>query len=634
MEKLQLVSCSRHIAGRVVTVLVLFMGLCVCGCGSDPESEASNELRASCRQAAQIVRQSRAKARQILRESEESAKNAAPDRAVSELSEGTARARQAIKDGFARAYGQISTALSKHRRAADVQTVNVTLLAGADILFSQAHELHSLFGNYKAGSELIVDEITLSVRQVDSFESQKGVLEKLLEGVDSEAAGLEEVLASGVAGQAGLKSWLEAEQISLNELMQEKVRLEQSMSQQQKITNEIENRAGDMLKKAESLSGNAKLKMENDAYDLMLSKAPNLSKYQNIVDALSLVESKILISDTMVQKLKADVEKFQEQVAAIKSSSRQADLRSRLNQVNKQVSQHRRKIEVLFDELHSSRAAYAEAGEAVVNLFEKAAAEYAGAKSDRTREFAAERVASCRLWLGGVYSERMRFQEELLARMRNIKNTSAVKGLTGVERTMQECSSKSLEYRKKAFEQYDFSIEGFGALLDGQFSRSVVKSNILALYAKAELAEYLGDVAITDDARDSSYLISDKAVAEAEKLVPRAEEYDPEFSRSITAGLLAGDIDFVPQIPVDLAGYYENIKKQCGDWVSLTGRAKESRVHQILSTYKKMQPPDDPAAFERIIVPEIRLLEEAIKAGFAEEPQVAKRPKRPSDPNY
>ena len=117
----------------------------------------------------------------------------------------------------------------------------------------------------------------------------------------------------------------------------------------------------------------------------------------------------------------------------------------------------------------------------------------------------------------------MRFQEELQARIRNIKNTNVVRGLSGVERTMQECSSRSLEYRKKAFEQYDFAIEGFGKLLDGQFVRSAVKSNILALYAKAELAEYLGDVAITDDARDSFYLILDKAVAEAEKLAQRVE---------------------------------------------------------------------------------------------------------------
>jgi hypothetical protein len=54
-------------------------------------------------------------------------------------------------------------------------------------------------------------------------------------------------------------------------------------------------------------------------------------------------------------------------------------------------------------------------------------------------------------------------------------------------------------------------------------------------------------------------------------------------------------------------------------------------VNQVLSVYKKMFPPDDPIAFERIIAPEIRLLEEAIKAGFKDEP---KKTPRPRDPNY
>ena len=632
LEKLQLVSCTRYISVRVVTVLVLLVCLCIWGCGSDPESEASSELRASCQKAIQIVCQSQTKARQILRASEESAKNAAPDRTGIELSEGTAKARQVIKDGFENAYGQVSTALSRHRRAADVRTVSVTMLAGADILFSQAQELHSLFGNYKAGAELLVDEITLAVRQIDFFEGQKSVLEKLVEGVDSEAAGLEEVLTRGVAGEAGLESQLDAEQSRLNELMDEKARLEAGMKQQKTVTNEIESRASDMLKKAEALSGDARLKMETDAYDLMLSKTPHLSKYQNIVDALTLVESKILITGTMVGKLKADIAKFQEQVAAIRSSSRRADLQSRLSQVSKQISQHGSKIEGLFAELDSSRSAYAEAGEEIVKLFENSATEYDGAKSKRTKEFASERVASCRLWLGGVYSERMRFQEELLARMRNIQKTSAVKGSAGIEKTMQDCSSKSLDYRTKAFEQYDFAIGGFGELLDGEFSHSAVKSNILALYAKSELAQYLGDIAVTDDARDSFYGRSDEAVADAEDLLPRAEKSDPDFSRSVTASLLAGDIRFVPQIPVDLGVHYENIKKQFGEWASLPGREREGRVHQILSAYKAMQPPEDPAAFERIIAPEMRLLEEAIKAGFKDEPKKIKR-KRPGDPN-
>ena len=137
------------------------------------------------------------------------------------------------------------------------------------------------------------------------------------------------------------------------------------------------------------------------------------------------------------------------------------------------------------------------------------------------------------------------------------------------------------------------------------------------------------DVALTDASREASYTISDKAVEEAEKLLPRAEECDPGFSTSVTARLFEGSVEFVPQMAVDLTGYYEDIRnRHFGEWSKLKGQEKVRRIEYLLELIAEMEPPKDPVAFEQILIPERRLLEEALKAPD-EQPSSSG-----SDPNF
>ncbi|MBW8035892.1 MAG: hypothetical protein FVQ79_09745 [Planctomycetes bacterium] len=615
--------CSRYFVGRVAAAVVILTVLFVVGCGDDPENKASKELRASCERGRVIVSESRTKARQILRDSEESVKEADPAKAAIEISKGTAKAHQEIKDGFERAYSEVAGALGTHGRSASKQTQSVAALTAADIVFSEAQELNLLLVNYRIDAEMAFDEITLAVRQIDSFHGQKGVLEKLLAGVEQEASGLEDVLESGVAGSEGLRKLLASERARLSELLQGKEQLNQKMLQQQNIANEIESKASAMLKKAESLSnGNERLKLEKEAYGLRLSKKSHLSQYQSIVDSLALVESKMLISGQMVEKYAADVKKFSDKIAAIRSSSRQLDLERQLTQIDKQISQYHQKMGEFLGQLSQKRDTYNDSLEEIAALFEKAAVDYdRSAKSGKVRGFAAERVASSRLWLGAIYSDSVRFHEELLSRMRFVEDISAITGSGGLASMIRQCSQASADHREKTYGSFDLAVEGFGALADGgEFASTAVKSNILALYGKAELATYLGGVALTDNLREASYLISDKAMEEAGKLLPRAEECDPFFSKSITSWLLSGDIEFVPQMEVDLTSYYEDIRnRQFGDWPKLKGQEKVRQIEYLLDLIASMQPPKDPAAFGQIILPEKRLLEDALKAPFEEQ---------------
>lgn len=628
---------SRYFVGRVAAAMVILTVLFVVGCGDDPENKASRQLRANCERARVIVSESRTKAQQILRDSEESIKEADPARAAIEISKGTAKARQEIKDGYERAYSEVSGALDKYARAASTQTKSVAALTAADIVFSEAGELNSLLGNYRIGAETVFDEITVIVRQIDSLQGQKGMLEKLLAGVEQEADGLEDVLENGVSGNAGLRKLLADERARLNELLQEKTQLNQKMHQQQDIANAIERQASAMLKEAESLSNsNERLKLEKEAFRLQLSKKEHLSQYQSIVDSIALIESKKLISEQMVEKYESDVKMFSDKIAAIRSSSRQSDLQRQLTQIDQQMSQNHQKIGNFLGQLSQKRKTYNDSLEEVATLFDKAAVDYDRAtKSSKVRAFAAERAASSRLRLGALYSDSVCFHEELLSRMRFVEGTSAIIGSGGLDSAVRQYSQVSSDHRDKAYESFDLAIEGFGALADGgEFACTALKSNILALYGKAELAAYLGGVALTDRLRETSYLVSDKAMEDVGKLLPRVEECDPGFSKSITSRLLSGGVEFVPQMEVDLTSYYEDIRsRQFGDWAKLKGQEKVRRIEYLLVLIERMQPPKDPAAFGQIILPEKKLLEDALKAPFEEEEQQQQGGGR-NDPNF
>jgi hypothetical protein len=160
---------------------------------------------------------------------------------------------------------------------------------------------------------------------------------------------------------------------------------------------------------------------------------------------------------------------------------------------------------------------------------------------------------------------------------------------------------------KLAMASFDKSIEGYGNTQssDKDFASSVTKSHLLAVYGKIELAEQIG----MEDGIEDLYGI-------AEKLVGKAQEQDPLFAKSAIARIVSRDENYIPRMTVDEAEYWEGVKQEFSSWKKLRGEDKEAEVNRLLRVASEFEAPDDLEAFNRIMVPEIKLLRQALKKGF------------------
>jgi len=123
---------------------------------------------------------------------------------------------------------------------------------------------------------------------------------------------------------------------------------------------------------------------------------------------------------------------------------------------------------------------------------------------------------------------------------------------------------------------------------------------VLALHEKMLIAEAIKDDDAAKDAMDAS-----------EQLTEKIQECDPGFELTALGQFTQGRTRYIPAMELDSETYYQGLKKQYQAWKKLTGKDKKDEAVKLLAELGKMTNPRDPEAFERIIGPEIILLEQA-----------------------
>lgn len=619
---------------RNILILTVSVSLLLCGCSEKPERKAAKEVRKSAANARKVISDSRTAAQRIMREgdpvngtSSENIKNAA-----AKSQKNFNEAQKLIRESFERAQSEMEISLRKNSRQAG-QFATPAIITSGNILFSQALHQQSRLASLATPIDSLIDDISKKVMAIGDFSTVKSLREKLIEANKKEIKQLGDVLGKGTDSYLGLKEQLSVEEKKLVAIDRKLQSLESVAKDSETAANKIEKSAASKLRAAEALAGDEKLALQNEAYDLQLSKQEFSMKLQTANDEIEILESQASIITPIANKLVKDINAIEKMIDDLGNAKGNDKLLEDIQLIENKSNEYAKSILQYIADIDQALMRYLSSVGAVTDLLDKAKEQYSNVKGSSGRDMAKSRLADCLLWKAGVYAESMRLQKNLAFRVKSVATAAD----SSISERLSSLNDKVLnaagEYGTKALDCYDLAITEYENISgSGEFDCSIRKTIILALYGKMAFAEFLGDTALSDAESDKAYKIADAATEKAEKLIEETKACDPMFAMSITVRMIGGEIDYTPKLRVDLAGYYEDIRKDFQSWNKLKGVDKEAEVNRLLGVLQNMMPAEDPEAFNKVLGPEMEQLKAAKKKGFDEDD--LDFDSSGSDPNY
>ncbi|MCF7956769.1 MAG: hypothetical protein K9M75_13280 [Phycisphaerae bacterium] len=622
---------------RYTLFIAVSVSILMSGCSEKPEREAAREVRKSSEQARSIISDSRKKARLIVHEGDraasEAVKNGNIDGAAAISQEQFDKAQKLISDSFEQARAEIENSLRKSRIPGNTETP--ALITSGNILFGEALYLQSGLVGVSSPIDSFIDKISSSVLLMGDLATSKAQRQEMIDANEKEMQQLTDVLDGGSDDYPGLKAKLNAEENKLAEIERKIKELKSEANTAAEMANLIEKSAMEKLRAADALSGDEKLALQNEAFDLRLSKKKYSMDLQAAKDKITILDSRAAITAPVVEKIIADISAVKDKIEAITSAGGNAKLTADLTEIESKYNAHAESVSNYIKGTSAALKDYLTEFDKVTALLDQALGQYEKVKRGASTLTAKNRKAACYLWKAGVYAEGVRTQKNLISRIKSIIAAADAATAGNLEKIVSAASTTADEHANAALKNYDLAAKEYeGISASGNFDCTVCKSHILALFGKMTLAEYLGSTT-PDKAQQTRFFdISDNASADAEKLVKKAKECDPMFSSSITGKMWGGEIDWIPELRVDLAGYYEEVRKKFQGWNKLKGAdQKEAAVKKFILELETMAPGKDPEAFDRILMPELIQLKAALKKGF-DETALINTNSAGGDPNY
>jgi hypothetical protein len=615
---------------RYTLIIAVSVSILLSGCSEKPERQAAREVKKSTDSARKTVSKGRNTARRNIRLSDkitsEAIKKALEEggsrddvaRAIATSQEEFNKAQKLISDSFEQARVEIENSLRKNPRSGKTKTP--ALLTSGNILFSQALHLQSALPDSSSPIDFHIDDISNNALLMGDLLTIKAMREKLIAANDKEIQQFKDAINKGTDDYPGLKSKLRSEESKLNKIDSQMQTLEANAKKARDTANSIEKSALEKLRAAEALSGDEKLALQNEAFDLRLSKKEYSMNLQAASDEMALLKSRMAIIAPIVEKIIRDITSIEDKIKSINDTRGNAKLLADIKAIDSKYDKHTESIRKNIRGITVALNKYLASVKEVSDLLDMALGQYEKVGRGIGIQTAKNRKATCYLWKAGLYAESMRTQKNLILRAKSITVSSDATIAALLDTIVTESSAKAADYANTALTIYDLAIAEYKDISgNNDFGCTARKSHILALYGKMALAEYMGNTAISEAVSDENYLVADDAATKAEELIEQIKDCDPKFGMSITARMLGGEIDYTPNLQIDQAAHYEDLRKGFQAWNTFKGVEKEDEVNRLILVLENMKPAEDPEAFDRILEPELAQLKAAKKKGFDED---------------
>ncbi len=516
---------------------------------------------------------------------------------------------------------RIQNVLQKSRGSADASST--AALVSGDLAFNQAAQMRFALVQWNPPIQLILNEVHRKSLEMGRLELDREQLRFHIQSADQLAEQLVKLIDSGEGGAVSLKDQLASAEQQLGEIQERRAERVKIRDEAQKVVNDLQARADAFLKQADSVSGDEMLKLQQQGYDLLLSKKNHYIEFQNTADQIGRIDGEIAIVQPHVENLRSQIQSLQNRIRAIQGSEEVTAAKTQIAEIEKQIAQCHQRIRSLLGELRTTLEKYSSSVTAILAVFDHASKDYQSARSREIANYSLARIANLHYETARTLTESMEFQSMVLQRIMSLSEfipPDMADDATG----MTTILTKSIaDQGAIALDRFDQSAASYEQLASGasgrgkQFALDVARERLLALYGKRQLAERMNKAELVE-----------AASAKAKEIMDPLIQQDPTFAQTVTAQLFTGLQGYTPQMAIDIDLYYEGVVRQFQNWRKLKGPDAEAEVNKLLASLEDMSKKESPALMDKL-KPEWDALKAAKDKGFAVD-ETAGDPNTPS----
>ncbi len=585
---------------RIVTDIVLVVMACgLWGCSDNPQNKGARNAHQQSRQAVVAASQTS----QLAIEEKE---GAPPKITVVDLAAAHAQNRQQIQNALKNA-GSAKAAAS---------------IVSGDLAWTQAVQIRLGLVRFDPPAKAVLLELDRKLRELGRLEIDREELQTHVKTTEVQVVQLEKTLTAGEGGRPALNDQLAAATDRLGKLEQQKSERTRLRDQLQQKGNALQVQGEERLKKADSLSGDEKLKIQQEGYDLLLSKKQLYIEVQDTTDQVAQLDSDIAIVQPQVRTIQAQIASVQAQIQAIRDSENLKTIKVQLSDTDKQIAQCKERISWLLGDLKSTQENYSKSIGEIIDVLDSGLEDYQAAGSRETADYAAARVANAQYEAAQTINQAVGFQAALLSRIAALSPlfpedmAPAVKDIVAsMEKTIAETAATGIERCDLSIAEYE-KLAGRGSK---SFTADIVKEQLLTLYTKLLLAERIKKTDLIEAIN-----------AKAKEIMDPLIQQDPTFAKTLTAELFSGSQAYNPRMAIDVDLYAEGVVKQFQGWKTLKGPAAEAEVNKLLALLESLSKEESPAVMDKLKV-EWDALKAAKEKGFAVDQPAAADANTPSN---
>ena len=543
-----------------------------------------------------------------------------PDaKAAKEMRNQTAEAVQAsvTEKDYDAAQRKVMASLQKNRPQG--LTKDAALLASGNLAMVKGQQMQADLAPKAVQLRTSTNHLEKILRDSEKFLLEKERNEMLLAVEDQESIELQKLL-SGDDETEGLNNQLEQVDAQSQQLLSQKTSMQAERDQIQAVLDEYQGNADLLLRQAELAKGAARLDLEKQAFALLQERKDHYIKAQTLENKMAVLDGDITLVQVRFDGLTQNIQDVQQRIEAIDTSPTRTALKQQMREIEDALNGNQQRLGTVSDKIAGEFAAYRKASEQACAVYEEALAEFEKIRSGDASFAATVRLADSAHHIAVARSTVISVYKDLSERLQGLLDTADPVFISAMRSKLP--LQQDGVYKKKAFESFDQSIEIYEKAISqagrmGADARcSLLKSKLLALYGKMQLADLTGE-----------FTLADSTETAMNDLIQTGTELGTCFTQSETMRVVTNEgLDYLPSLPLNMDVFIDGKKQELSEWKQLPVSEQEPVVDNNLQQIDELVAQHGQDVAQELEPLKLEML--AAKEGGFKETQVAK------DPNF
>ena len=543
-----------------------------------------------------------------------------PDaKAAKEMRNQTAEAVQAsvTEKDYDAAQRKVMASLQKNRPQG--LTKDAALLASGNLAMVKGQQMQADLAPKAVQLRTSTNHLEKILRDSEKFLLEKERNEMLLAVEDQESIELQKLL-SGDDETEGLNNQLEQVDAQSQQLLSQKTSMQAERDQIQAVLDEYQGNADLLLRQAELAKGAARLDLEKQAFALLQERKDHYIKAQTLENKMAVLDGDITLVQVRFDGLTQNIQDVQQRIEAIDTSPTRTALKQQMREIEDALNGNQQRLGTVSDKIAGEFAAYRKASEQACAVYEEALAEFEKIRSGDASFAATVRLADSAHHIAVARSTVISVYKDLSERLQGLLDTADPVFISAMRSKLP--LQQDGVYKKKAFESFDQSIEIYEKAISqagrmGADARcSLLKSKLLALYGKMQLADLTGE-----------FTLADSTETAMDDLIQAGTELGTCFTQSETMRVVTNEgLDYLPSLPLNMDVFIDGKKQELSEWKQLPVSEQEPVVDNNLQQIDELVAQHGQDVAQELEPLKLEML--AAKEGGFKETQVAK------DPNF